>query len=81
VTALLASAFDVLFAVNRLPHPGEKRLLDHVRLHCERVPVDFERRVRALLAAGPTPAVLTHVDDLVDGLDELLSAEGLLLHG
>jgi hypothetical protein len=81
VTALLASSFDVLFAVNRLPHPGEKRLLAYVRRHCPLVPADFERRVRALLAADAAPALLGHVDDLVDGLDELLAAEGLLAPG
>ena len=38
VAALVASYFDVLFAVNRLPHPGEKRMLDIAKAQCEKLP-------------------------------------------
>ncbi|MDQ3694348.1 MAG: DUF4037 domain-containing protein [Chloroflexota bacterium] len=75
VTALLASYFDVLFALNRLPHPGEKRLLEFATTHCAILPHDFKRRVHDLLAAAPGPAVIRHIGSLVDDLDRLVAAE------
>ena len=48
--AWIASAFDVLFALNRRLHPGEKRLLEHAGT-LDRAPPTLARDVAALLAA------------------------------
>jgi hypothetical protein len=81
ITALLASYFDILFAVNRLPHPGEKRLVAYVLAACPKYPPEFEKQVDVLLqAAAPTGSadLPGSIDLLLDGLDDLLIAEGLL---
>ncbi len=81
ITALLASYFDILFAVNRLYHPGEKRLIAYVLTNCPKCPPDFEKQINELLsAASPTgrPDVLAKADNLLDGLDALLVAEELI---
>jgi hypothetical protein len=81
VTVLLASYFDIVFAVNGLPHPGEKRLLQFAMTRCERRPSEMERRVNAVLQIAPRPAtsaVLAAVNALLDDLDIWLMDQGLL---
>jgi predicted nucleotidyltransferase len=81
VTALLASYFDVLFAVNELPHPGEKRLLQLAATRCAKIPAEMEIQINALLetSARPTsPAIITRIDALLDSLEDLLADEGLI---
>ena len=84
VTALLASYFDVLFAVNELPHPGEKRLLQFAATRCAKIPLDMETQINAILetAARPaSPAIIMQINALLDGLDNLLAKERLLSRG
>jgi predicted nucleotidyltransferase len=76
--AFLASAFDVLFAVNRATHPGEKRLLAHAAASCPRRPPGLDALVGALLAAVPGPEVVAAADALGEAVDRLLADEGLL---
>jgi len=78
VAELLASYFDILFAVNRLPHPGEKRMLAVAQKQCEIRPDGLEEHVMALLKASVDPggSVVEQVDVLLDGLDDWLCAEG-----
>lgn len=78
VAALLASYFDVVFALNRVLHPGEKRLVAWAEAQCRRLPVGMAGSIEAVLQAacqvdGSLPAA---VHALIDPLDELLREEG-----
>ena len=79
VAAFLASYFDILFAINRLPHPGEKRLLAYAEKHCPKLPPGMRQQIESLIHASGTGdrRVLDAVNNLVDGIDMLLKAEGL----
>jgi hypothetical protein len=79
VTGLLASYFDVLFALNRVLHPGEKRLLALAAQRCARVPANMQSQVRKVIQATATGslALMGEIDELIDALDRLLLEEGL----
>jgi hypothetical protein len=80
LAGLLASYFDVLFAVNRVPHPGEKRLVEAALATCRRLPVGFADDVDDLLTTATTDlaGLPARVDRLLDRLDVLLHEEGLI---
>jgi hypothetical protein len=78
MAALFASYFDILFAINRELHPGEKRLVEHALACCGNLPVDMARDIEEVLAASSSCnlALLDRLDTLLDHLDDLLAGEG-----
>ena len=48
--AWLETYFDVLLAVNRLTHPGEKRLVQLCCRDCKALPARFEENINTLFA-------------------------------
>ena len=49
ISAFLASYFDIIFAVNELPNPGEKRIMEICLNKCKVLPNGFERNVNSLI--------------------------------
>lgn len=78
LAGLLASYFDIVFALNWELHPGEKRLVEKTLTNCEQLPANVEADIVAILAspAKSDGGVLRHVTQLLDHLDELLVLEG-----
>ena len=78
VAALLASYFDVVFALNRVLHPGEKRLLAFAHSECALLPTAIDADIAAVLAVAGTASdtVVVHLTRLLDRLDELLTGAG-----
>lgn len=48
VTAFLESYFDVIFAVNEMTHPGEKKLVSICKEKCKILPEKFEENILRL---------------------------------
>jgi hypothetical protein len=78
VAALLASYFDIVFALNRVLHPGEKRLLAFARSECTLLPTALDADIADVLAAAGTASdtLVAHITRLLDRLDELLAGAG-----
>ena len=79
--ALLGSYFDIIFAVNSVPHPGEKRLVEQVKKLCSKIPEDMEELIiinPSISLSSSHQSLIRHVDALIDNLDKLLIAEGLI---
>lgn len=49
ISAFLASYFDVIFALNKQLHPGEKRLVRFAKENCKLLPRNFEQNINNLI--------------------------------
>lgn len=68
IAAFLASYFDIIFAKNKLLHPGEKRLIQYAQKHCKILPQYFEENINALI----TNPHLENLDNIIDNLRNII---------
>lgn len=80
ITAFLASYFDIVFALNEIPHPGEKKLLRIIKEQCRKVPECWEQNIREVLKRSGScdPAIMPALDQLMNSLKELLVREKII---
>ena len=78
LAALFASYFDIIFAVNRELHPGEKRLVEFALNGCRLLPENMERDIASvlLMASADIIGLPGDLSRLLDDLDRLLATEG-----
>ena len=71
ISAFLASYFDVIFAVNELLHPGEKRLIQYALNNCKILPDKFEENITNLLNR-PNSETLEILNKMIANLKEVI---------
>ncbi len=76
VSAFLESYFDLIFALNRKTHPGEKRLMALCRQTCPVLPEGFEKNLNALFFtmfqdSNKLPFVL---NDILIAVEQILNS-------
>ncbi|MDO5436812.1 MAG: DUF4037 domain-containing protein [bacterium] len=62
--AFLASYFDIIFAKNKLLHPGEKKLIKYAKENCKILPENFAENIEKLLSVQNS--------DILAALDEII---------
>ena len=72
MSAILASYFDVLFAYNRVYHPGEKRLIPYASSLCISLPYDMEKDICSALNAIGSDRLVPAAAKLIEELHMLI---------
>ena len=74
ISAFLASYFDVIFAINELPNPGEKRIMAICLNKCKVLPEGFEKNINGLIQNmdNNESVILEIVNDIMYELKKIL---------
>ena len=77
VSKFLASYFDIIFAINEVYHPGEKRLIQIMEDSCDIYPTNLNEKVKQLMgyAAQGDIQFLDIMDEMIRGLEEVLNEQ------
>ena len=67
ISAFIESYFDIIFAVNELTHPGEKRMIDYAKEHAKILPKDFEENMNELLSS-----IGSNINDVENNLKTII---------
>lgn len=79
LAAFFESYFDILYALNKVKNPGEKKVLAYVQKACRQKPKNLHKRIEEILLLGASgdKKLLEALDLLLDDLDALLVAEAV----
>ena len=72
----LASYFNIIFAMNNLTHPGEKRLVQLCKERCKILPNNFEKNLNVLFAEMFSGDVSEPIEKIVNELKITLKNQG-----
>lgn len=72
VTEFLASYFDVIFALNNMTHPGEKRMVSICKEKCSLLPKDFEKNISELFCNMYNGSVDEYISKIVHELSKII---------
>lgn len=71
IAAFLASYFDIIFAVNEMLHPGEKRLISYALKNCKTLPEKFAQNIQKLLTCEKSE-ILQILTEMTENLKKIL---------
>lgn len=72
--AFLESYFDIIFALNKLTHPGEKRMVQYAKEQAEVLPVHFEENLNCLFRNLFTDSdmLLQTIEAIISDLEDVI---------
>lgn len=74
IAAFLASYFDIIFAVNKIPHPGEKKIISILKKDAEILPENMERDINCLfdMERNMDNSILEKLKEITGNLKKIL---------
>lgn len=78
VAAFLASYFDILFAINEIAHPGEKKLLKFVKERCSIIPKEFKEDINYITKPyWEKEKLLNKIENMTKNITGAIIEEGI----
>lgn len=74
IAAFIESYFDIIFAINELTHPGEKRMISYAKEHAKILPKQFEESLNILLysVGSSIGDVEKNLKNIIKNLEEII---------